>query len=73
MEKSMVSMEWLEDLQKIVNKFQANMANNVSRFRENLRKTQELPPVKAKGQSFIKKKNIWLFKTTPEKMKKERF
>ncbi|XP_026144986.1 uncharacterized protein LOC113119608 [Carassius auratus] len=54
-EKSMVSMEWLEDLQKIIDEFQANMANNVSRLRESFRKMQEVASkkvltVKAKGK-----------------------
>uniref|UniRef100_A0A9J7YY87 Uncharacterized protein n=2 Tax=Cyprinus carpio carpio TaxID=630221 RepID=A0A9J7YY87_CYPCA len=54
-EKSMVSMEWLEDLQKIVDEFQANMAYNVSRLRESFRKMQEVASkkvltVKAKGK-----------------------
>ncbi|XP_026115149.1 uncharacterized protein LOC113093800 [Carassius auratus] len=54
-EKSMFSMEWLEDLQKIIDEFQANMANNVSRLRESFRKMQEVASkkvltVKAKGK-----------------------
>ncbi|XP_026086486.1 uncharacterized protein LOC113061533 isoform X1 [Carassius auratus] len=54
-EKSMVNMEWLEDLQKIVDEFQANMAFNVSRLRESFRKMQEVASkkvltVKAKGK-----------------------
>ncbi len=55
MEKSMVSMEWLEDLQKTFDEFQANMAYNVSRLRENFRKMQEVASkkvltAKAKGK-----------------------
>lgn len=51
----MFSMEWLEDLQKIIDEFQANMANNVSRLRESFRKMQEVASkkvltVKAKGK-----------------------
>ncbi|XP_052441146.1 uncharacterized protein LOC127979604 [Carassius gibelio] len=54
-EKSMFSMEWLEDLQKIIDEFQANMANNVSRLRESFRKMLEVASkkvltVKAKGK-----------------------
>ncbi|KAK2887212.1 hypothetical protein Q8A67_015440 [Cirrhinus molitorella] len=54
-EKSMVSMEWLQDFQKTIDEFQANMANNVSRLRENFRKMQEVAakkvlPVKTKGK-----------------------
>ncbi|XP_058608645.1 uncharacterized protein LOC131525270 isoform X2 [Onychostoma macrolepis] len=51
----MVNMEWLEDLQKTIDEFQANMAYNVSRLRENFRKMQEVASkkvlsVKTKGK-----------------------
>ncbi len=54
-EKSMVSMEWLEALQQTVDEFQAIMAYNVSRLRENFRKMQEVASkkvlsIKTKGK-----------------------